>query len=174
MYSMLDTCCFMMFDSLADKTPFRGAITIGDGGVLKDDSFYGPALAEAHDLESKIAGYPRVLVSNKVRQFLSDESTYSDDPEIDKAMQSLANTCRSLICQDADGHWIVDFLGKGSAGIFRSTRDCVNIIKMAYDFVGEQVEQFSQSGNAKLAGRYCVLKKYIESRLPLWGITASD
>ncbi len=163
-----------MVASLADKKPVRGAITVGAGGVLEDDSFYGPALAEAYQLENEVAQYPRVVVSNTVHQFVFDKRIYSDDPEVDKAMQSLADQCQSLICKDADGHWIVDFLGSGSAKLFRSIPQSVDTVKKAYGFVLEQIDQFTQSGDAKLAERYRMLKRYFEPQLPLWGISVSN
>jgi hypothetical protein len=60
---MLKACAMMMTIGLAEKKiALRGAITIGTGLEIGDKDFYGPALAEAHCLESKCADYPRVLV----------------------------------------------------------------------------------------------------------------
>jgi len=44
LYRILSTCCVAMITTLLAGTPVRGAVTIGTGAVLEDNSFYGPAL----------------------------------------------------------------------------------------------------------------------------------
>jgi len=170
MYRVLAACCHAMIVSLAAKVPVRGAITVGAGGVLGDGSFYGPALAEAHYLEKDVADSPRVVLSPTVREFLADGQAYSPDPEIAQIMGQMASTCRSFICQDVDGYWIVDFLGKGLRDMLGPDTGVTMAVKMAYDFVLAQAEQFRHAGNTKLALRYHLLQQYIEARLHLWGI----
>ena len=158
-----------MLSSLAEKKiPVRGAVTVGAGAVLEDGSFYGPALAEAHHLESEVAGYPRVVISDTARLFLDGSSSYSKDPEMDKIMKLLAGLCRTLICQDMDGCWIVDFLGQGMRKIIPPDPLRVEVLKNAYDFVRSEAERFRQARDIKLALRYHLLREYIESRLALW------
>jgi hypothetical protein len=53
---MTTACCSAMVESLAEGVPLRGALCIGPGVELAKHNFYGPALAEAHHLESKVAG----------------------------------------------------------------------------------------------------------------------
>jgi hypothetical protein len=38
------------------------------------------------------------------------------------------------------------------------------------EFVLAEQERASESGDAKLAERYASLRRYFESRLPLWGL----
>ena len=78
-----------------------------------DGSFYGPALVEAHHLESEVAGYPRVVVSPTIRPFPAAGQTYSSDRQADQFMKQMATMCRSLIYEDAaDGSLMIDFLGE--------------------------------------------------------------
>ena len=168
LYRILATCCMAMLGSLADKTPIRGAISIGPGAALEDGRFYGPGLAEVHTLESKVAEYPRVVVSSKFHGFLSDEQAYSHDRDVDQAMKRLANTCRSLIFQDVDGCWIVDFCGKGMRNLPGPDTQRSHAVSMAYDFVQSEADRFRQEGDSKLALRYHLLHQYMESRLSLW------
>ncbi len=170
LYRILAACCMAMFWSLAAKTPVRGAISIGTGAELEDESFYGPGLAEAHYLESEVAGYPRVVVSNSVRQFLADGQVYSSDREVAEIMKQIAGTCRSFICQDVDGCWIVDFLDKELRDLLGPDLKGGDTVRMAYEFVRSEALRFRNAGNSKLAVRYYLLQQYIESRLPIWGI----
>jgi hypothetical protein len=170
LYRLLSACCMAMMWSLAAKAPVRGSITVGAGAELEDGSFYGPALAEAHYLESKVAGYPRVVVSPTVLAFLAEGQVYSTDPQIVKVMEQVARICRAFICQDTDGRWIVDFLGKGMRELHSPDTAMADWVKMAYDFVCSELARFRAIGDSKLAERYGQLQEYIESRLPVWGI----
>ncbi len=170
LYRLLLACCMAMMWSLAVRTPVRGSITVGAGAELEDGGFYGPALAEAHRLETEVAGYPRVVVSPAVLEFLFERQAYSTDPGLAKIMQRLAETCRTFICQDTDGYWIVDFLGKGMHELLSPETRLAGCVKAAYDFVCSELARFRSSGDAKLAPRYGQLQQYMESRLPVWGV----
>ncbi|MCJ7545147.1 MAG: hypothetical protein MUP47_11425 [Phycisphaerae bacterium] len=168
---VLGACCTAMVLSLADGTPVRGGITIGVGGLLEDKSFYGPALAEADHLQREVAGGPRVIVSKCVLDFLRRENPlYSFDKKVQAIMEGLASLCHSLLCQDVDGNWIVDFIGQGAREV--SPESAPDFVQKGYDFVRGAAVRFRQEGNAKLAVRYYLLQHYIESRLPLWGLQA--
>jgi len=171
-YRVLGACCTAMLGSLADRTPVRGALTIGAGGLLEDDSFYGPALAEAHRMESKFAGLPRIIVSQSVLDFIAEGQRYSDEPEVGNIMSAMAKACRGLIRLDNDGLWFVDFLGEGVRELpgAKTSSTVVEAVGQAYEFVSEQAVSFSKAGDRELAERYDRLQKYIESRLHLWGI----
>jgi hypothetical protein len=73
----------------------RGAVVQGnayhDSRVL-----FGPGIIEAYDLESKVAGYPRILVTEPVRRAVKgyDEGHWSS----------------RLLQRDADGFWFVNLL----------------------------------------------------------------
>lgn len=168
-YRVVTACGTAMLTSLATKTPVRGAICIGAGAELEDKSFYGPALAEAYRLESDVADYPRVVVSPAVCQFLVEGQTYSLDRDINQIMRQMANTCRSLLHRDEDGHWTVDFLGKGMRKLIGPNPRFVEAVERAADFVRSEATRFREVGNKKLAIRYELLWRYVESRLPLWG-----
>lgn len=171
LHRILRTCCIFMLVSLARKVPLRGAITVGTGAVLHDESFYGPALAEAHHLESAIVGYPRVIVSPAVCEFLAEGKVYSQNSETQQIMQHTAQECRSFLSQDVDGYWIVDFLGEGIRNLLDTDIHAKTMARKGFDFVQSELARFQQAGDAKLTPRYWLLKRYIESRLPNWGIS---
>jgi hypothetical protein len=174
LYRVLGACCHAMIVSLEAKVPVRGAITVGAGCVLPDGSFYGPALAEAHSLESEVANYPRVVMSPTVLAFLADGETYSADPQVAQIMARVAGMCRAFVWQDVDGCWAVDFLGKGVRDVFGTETGLSVAVKMAYEFTRAQARHWRQSGNTKLALRYHLLQQYMHPRLPLWGIQADE
>ena len=83
----------------------RGSMTIGpvtiDRGLV-----FGPALAKAYMLESRMAVFPRIVVEDLVLEALAQIPLLrSHDPEYEEA------AVRSLIQQDVDGMWFVDYLG---------------------------------------------------------------
>jgi len=166
-YRILAACSMAMVVSLAARVPVRGAITVGMGAVLEDGSFYGPALAEAHSLESEVAAYPRVVVSPTVLEFLAGGGAYSQDPVVANIMGLFVNLCDSFICQDTDGYWIVDFLGEGTRRILSPDAD---VVRLAYNFVRLEEKRFRDNKEREMEDRYHLLHEYIESRLPLWGI----
>ena len=166
-YRILCACCMAMVISLAAKIPVRGAVTVGMGAVLEDGGFYGPALAEAHFIESEVCGYPRIVVSPTVLEFLISGRAYSQDLEVEKIMRLFAKISRPFICEDTDGRFIVDYLGNGFRQVDSSITELVG---KAYDFARSEEISFGANGDQKLADRYRLLRQYVESRLPLWGV----
>ena len=160
-----------MIVSLAGKVPSRGAVSIGTGMELETGSFYGPALAEAHRLESKVADYPRIVVSAETAEFAKGGGGFSSHGAIETIMNSLAATCRSLLCVDTDGQVIVDYLGEGMHSVLDgATPDMIQAIEAAYPFVCAEAVRFAEAKDAKHAERYAALRGYVESRLPIWGL----
>jgi hypothetical protein len=167
-YRILGACCWAMLVSLAAKTPVRGAVTIGAGAVLEDGSFYGPALAEAHHLESEVADYPRIVVSDDVAMFLTDQGPYSDEPRISGLMRQMADASCSLVARDSDGLHIVDYLGRGAHDLYGGRDGVERAVPMACDFIRAETERFRTEGNSKLADRYAKVQQYFKPRLGLW------
>lgn len=78
----------------------RGAITIGDL-YHKRDIVFGPAMNDAYYLESKVAIYPRIILTESaIDQFYKFAST---DEEIKQEFDS-------LILKDKDGYYFIDIL----------------------------------------------------------------
>jgi hypothetical protein len=160
-----------MITSLADRTPVRGAVCIGTGTELAANNFYGPALAEAHYLESECADYPRIVVSARTAQFVKKETNFSTNPMVNRGMVNLATVCQSLLHYGGKGEALVDYLGEGMQ-YFSSPLDpkLIDAVRKAYSFVISESDRFRKEGNEKLANRYVSLRNYFESRLSLWGL----
>jgi hypothetical protein len=171
-YLILAASCMKMLGSLAVGVPMRGAVCIGTGTILPHGSFYGPALAEAHYLESKEARYPRVLISPAVDQLIAEGTRYSNDDGAAKFMDRMAAICRSLVCKDKDQKSIVDWLGTGFQGVHQgSAQHKAEAAEKAYRFVESECERFWEAGDDKLASRYELLRRYIKPRLPAWRVS---
>jgi hypothetical protein len=170
LYYILSACSMAMLASLATHNPLRGSICIGTGTELAEGNFYGPALAEAHYLESNCADYPRIVVSDKATRFTQGVN-FSKDVNIEQRMRDLAALCRSLLCHDIDKKVVVDYLGEGMRSLPSATNPSViKMIQQAYSFVTFESDRFRQAGDEKHVKRYECLRNYFESRLPIWGI----
>ncbi len=171
---IMGTCCNIMTESMKREIPLRGAITIGLGAVLDDNSFYGQALDDAHRLESKEAVHPRIIISDKVIELLDQSEPYSQDTTINDAMNNLAEQCRSLIFPDVDGKPALDYLGEDVCKLYREYEPFVTAVTESYAFVCAEAKRFRESKDSKLAERYDLVQQYIESRLPIWGIKPEE
>lgn len=88
---------YIQANALLDGALIRGAITAGNF-YIDDMMVYGEALVRAHELESKIAIYPRIVIDREI------------------AEKSLLPAFKVLktkgLTQDFDGEWIVNFIAQ--------------------------------------------------------------
>ncbi len=172
-YSTLSASCVVMLTSLASEHALRGGIDVGMATEMCPGEIYGTALERAYLLESRQADYPRVLIGDELWRYLSLGLA-----ETEKLTTPTAQFLGKLIQRemefttlDADGRRILDYLGPGIVNI--STPGQANtMVKPAYQFVLDQHEHWLSNGNTKLSERYASLRRYFESRLPLWGLAA--
>jgi hypothetical protein len=68
------TAGLMIRNLLEDGHCCRGALVIGDL-VHRADSIFGPALVEAHDIESRVAKYPRIVLSEEAAKLCTPTKT---------------------------------------------------------------------------------------------------
>lgn len=178
LYHMLGSVCSLMPTYLGWRIPLRGGICIGTGIEVDGVGFYGPALAEAHHLESKVAGYPRVVVSQQLRDFIRSQPPENND-HADQYIRIGFELCRSMIAEDTDGWTAVDYLGVGSHELLAGDGNLAQARQQAVDrashFVAEECQRFALAAeNApsesaeKLAAGYQRLKNYFDSRPSVW------
>jgi hypothetical protein len=168
-FSALTAACGAMLTSLASKHALRGGIDVGLGTEMCPGEIYGTALAQAYLLESRDADYPRVLIGDGLWKYWSVclEHFEKLTTPAAKKMQELIRREMEITSVDVDGKRILDYLGPGIAKILTPGRASV-LVQPAYQFVLDQQERWLSEGNAKLNGRYANLRRYFESRLPLW------
>lgn len=168
-YSVLSAACNAMTMCFSKGHALRGGMEIGLASELENGEVYGTALLEAYLLESCEAEYPRIVIGGELWKFLSigvNECASSKTPEL-KRICDLIEKSVAFTCADADGKRILDYLGEFAKSIALpgATR---SVIEPAYKFVVAEHERWIANGDAKLGSRYALLRKYFESRLPLW------
>jgi hypothetical protein len=172
-YAFMGACCGLMCLALELGIPVRGAVTLGLATDALAGQLYGFALCEAHWLESRIAGHPRIVVGDELGAFL--EGLRSPPLETTRNLQvqwksTLAQTCLSLLAQDEDGVTILDYFGQVVQEMWKGRDTLREQMKKAIAFARQEHSRFAAAGTernseaAKLAGRYATLSRYLESR----------
>jgi len=156
----------LMLAALNAKTVFRGAIEAGMLTRFPTGDPYGPALAKAHQLESKVADYPRIVVGPGVLSYLDAvEQAEGTDPPI-RAIQEVAARCRTYLGQDFDGRWMVDYLNDAFANTCGDPTAWRKLQADGLVFVQAELTRFRKEGNEKLVRRYQRLEDYFQTRTP--------
>lgn len=154
--------CFM---GLASRRPVRGAIDVAWGVEIHPGELYGAAVARAYELESIYAQYPRIVISPRVVAFLEAHKNNQEQDVYSANNRALAELCLGMLAQDADGMWILHYLGDQ----FRQAvthRHHSELYSRARQFVQEQLELHQRAANSKLAFRYSHLLSYFEAHQP--------
>ena len=171
----------VFISALASRVVFRGGIDIG---IASDNFFkkeiYGPALYNAYHLESEIAQYPRIVVGNELFKYIFAESKRNGNDHESNIRQHYAEICVKMICHDADGIKILDYLGEGVLQSIKEENTLLKEIETAMiaanDFVEKELNRFKENVrenrnnklDQKLAQRYFLLNNYISNRRKLF------
>lgn len=78
----------------------RGGLTFGKLVHSEDGHLFGPALVEAHEMESRTAIYPRIIIGDKVIKLL----------DIGKNRSEETHYMTASVSRDFDGLWFLDYL----------------------------------------------------------------
>ncbi|MCH8052248.1 MAG: hypothetical protein IIC86_09545 [Chloroflexi bacterium] len=173
---MMGAAAFGLLAGLAEGNPYRGAITVDDGTEIEGteiepSNFYGPAMARAHEMEDGIAEYPRIVLSRKAVEFAQRNSGFSGDVGTERLLVESHRSPSDLLCTDADGLTIVDFMGEKIQSVASTMPPGYAALgSRAYDFARSEAARFERAGNIKLSGRYHQLLHYMRPRLSFWGI----
>ncbi len=166
---------FLILRSLAYNVAIRGAIELGWATKLEgwiknkeDADIYGPILTRTHYLENQIAEYPRIIVGDRLVEYLNLRLKLRDE-KVENLQEILnrmcAEQCQKLICEDTDGQFIVDFLGEFMQEIIKSP-DVAPLVTLGYRFVKQEYMRYKRARDSKLAFRYAHLMDYFLRRLP--------
>jgi len=149
---------------LARRHPVRGAIDMAWGVELPCSGLYGPVVANAYELESNVAQYPRIVVGQLVVDFLEAHLANTRDTHDPFMMANhlWAGLCRDMLLKDVDGCWIVHYLGNAFQFSVTHTNHRFYYDK-ARAFVVEQREAHRKSNNEKLMTRYGQLLNYLDT-----------
>lgn len=160
-YGALAACGCICLLGLAKKRPVRIGVSIGVAAELAENELYGKAVADAYELESYIAQYPRVVVSDEVMSYLlgyANQKCRSDDFHCQITMK-MAEASLKMLVGDFDGRIIVNYLGDFFRKELMSNVDDI-VYKNAKSFIDEQIKIHRESKNSKLAFRYALLHGY--------------
>jgi hypothetical protein len=173
-FSALTASAVVMLTSLATKHSLRGGIDVGLATEIGPGEIYGTALERAYLLESKEAGYPRIVIGDELWNYLNvarSNFAAQTTPEA-KTISAIIDRMLLLIAVDEDGKRILDYLGPviselpGTEDKFKN-----GMIQPLDEFVLAEQQRVMNLDDPKLIVRYEALRKYVESRLPLWGVT---
>jgi hypothetical protein len=172
-FSALSAAAVVMLMSLANKHALRGGIDVGLATEIGPQEIYGAAIESAYVLESKQAGYPRIVIGEELWRYLSVAlaNFQKQATPVAQALAAITERAMTLVATDTDGKRILDYLGQTMlqhAGPGGSQKDI--LVRRAYDFVLAEQKRIVESKDTKLIPRYEAFRRYVESRLPLWGI----
>ena len=163
LFVLTGTLCFV---GLASKRPIRGALEIAWAVELSPGELYGAAVAGAYELESSVAGYPRIVIGSQLIQFINMHCANTATDSFSQNDRVLAQICQKMIAEDADGHPILHYLGEEfQQSISKGAH--TELYDMAKRFVHVQLLAHQENKNSKLAFRYAHLADYFESHPPI-------
>jgi hypothetical protein len=172
LFSTLSAAGIAMLTSLASRHPMRGGIEVGVGVRLPSKEPYGAALVRASILEGHKAQWPRILIGTELWDVLSSiHSATANATDGDaRAVHDVAEKAmKQTILDPEDNLRVLDYLGKSVVAQALPTTGTA-VVELAYKYTLEQQEYWWLVGNPERESRYTKVRRYFESRLPLWGI----
>lgn len=165
-YGALIACGGLCLLGLAKRRPVRIGISIGVAAELHENELYGKVIADAYELESYVAQYPRVVVSDEVTNYLLGYANSSCEKEdFDCYMQKkLADASLKMLARDFDGRCIVNYLGAFFRHHLMSDTNKL-VYEHAKSFIDDELKKHQEAQNSKLAFRYALLHGYFHEHL---------
>jgi len=177
LYDLVLAATVTLFRHLALGSPLRGGIDVALGMYVWGQ-LHSAATVRAVALE-KCAGYPRILVGDRFREYLDHEADAPDIPGPMQIHRNVAIALKRILFVDAldpagFAHGI-DYLGAD----FKALVPGLNPKEVAamWQFANESFKKFKEmpgKTNIKIAGYYERLIAYIKPRLKVWGIDESS
>lgn len=107
---ILDNVSEYQFNLSLEGLFVRGGVSVGEF-YINEDIVFGPALLDAHNTESNLACYPRIILDDKTVEKLKKYiNNYNVAPQQNK------------ILIDNDGQWFLNYLNT----IFKYYKECTN------------------------------------------------
>lgn len=164
--AFLGGCAMTMLMCLAEGTAIRGAVDVDFGFDCFDGEIYGPVAASVHKLEDEIAEYPRIVVGDGLRRYLSNfDAPQPDTCRSEGFSRELAGFCRRIIAPDVDGVWILDYAGAAVRERLSAWGEMNATLESARGFSNQEYAKFVANGDRKLALRYALLERYLDERI---------
>jgi hypothetical protein len=164
-YIQLITNCYLCFFGLANGIPLRGSMDIAWAAELHEGELYGAAVAKAYELETCVAQYPRIVIGQRVIDYIIFNMNKPASNDYDEVDKTFAKKCFDMLAQDFDGHYVAHYLG----GVFHEmvTKSLHGeLYQSSIEFVLEQCKKWRDERNTKLSSRYNHLLSYFLSHSP--------
>ncbi len=148
---------------LSNKISLRGAIDIGRGIEHKlngHGELYGSALSNPYYLESKVARYPRMVIGKRLHDHIYNSANITDSSKLRKENIRFAKECLSFIEKDADGEYILNYIGVS----LRHLANFNEIYFLAKIFINESLIKFNNEHKLEEYQKYKSLQKYFDSK----------
>jgi hypothetical protein len=165
LYSQFCLAGAMCLVGLAGRAPMRGGIDIAWGVELYPGELYGPAVANAYQLESEVAEFPRIVVGALAREYLEQILRDPDCSVAVQAAKKYAELCLGMLSQDDRGVLFLDYLAPTFESAVTS-RQVELLWSKARNFVEEEIVTHKKNRSEKLAARYSRLAAYFDSHPP--------
>jgi hypothetical protein len=167
-YSVLAATAATFLSCMVHSWAIRGGIELGLAMDIGEGEIYGPALARAYKLESRVAQYPRIVIGEELIRYLQMVAGNQALTVEEKAHAEIAAKSLGLLAVDDDGCTFLDWLGSGIRTAFQQHTELVH---SAYNFIIQESIKHKEDRNSKLGFRYSLLRNYVESRLQDWGFS---
>lgn len=84
--------------------------------------------------------------------------------------REMAKQSMEFLAVDDDGYLFIDFIGSAVQREMTAFENGTELVRRAYAFVLESSKEFQSKQDSKIAFKYTLLRRYLESRLELWGL----
>ena len=94
---LFDLASYVMINSIVNDSPVRGAIDIGPGIITKyTKTLYGKVLSNVSILESKVAQYPRYIISSDIVEKINQYSLICDNIKFNHIIKDNIKTIKKI------------------------------------------------------------------------------
>ncbi len=160
--NLLDSIGMQMLFFLGGRIPVRGAIEIGWGTHIEENSIYGTMLHRAFRLE-KEAGYPRIVVGQNFVNYIQMQASIRPESipdEGEKIIVAKAQDIMSSILEDEDGQLVLNYLRKE---LYSANEETFNeVIKNAKLFIQSELSSRRCRREIKLINNYRRLRQFFQ------------
>lgn len=169
-FAALLACCLNHAWALAQRRPLRGGVDAGWIVPLAGDEVYGPALAEAYRLESRVACMPRILVGDRVHGILRSVIAQPNNGWAAEKARDVAEACLALFAEDDDHKQYLDVLGASVARLAIDEPRLGELMKPMFDRALDvaRIEEVRLASDDKAKEKWSWIRLYLERRSQFW------
>lgn len=160
-YFLFLSNCEVFLKMLADGIALRGGVDIGMGIETDEKELYGEALSKAYYLESNVAKSIRMVIGQELYDYIDNAANQEIElsENIFNTNIRYAKLCKTLIKQDTDGQYILDYLSDE----FKQMSTFNHYSQNAKKFLDDTYKQLRVNYQYEVAKKYYQAIKYFEA-----------